>query len=117
MIECSRVKTGTVGMQDARILIIREWPNLPEIRMCRFDDCPGKPCIESCPVEAITITEGIVRIDRNVCTGCRACTEVCPWGAIWMDRDDLAVKCDFCDGDPACVKECATKAISRGGNR
>ena len=115
MIECSRVKTGAVRMQDARIRIIREWPNLPEIRVCRFDDCPDKPCIESCPIEAITMTEGIVRIDRDACTGCRVCTEACPWDAIWMDEDDLAFKCDFCGGDPACVKECVTKAISKGG--
>ena len=54
MAACSLVKTGLVRMADSRIDIARHWPELPDIRVCRFDDCAGHPCVASCPVEAIS---------------------------------------------------------------
>jgi Fe-S-cluster-containing hydrogenase component 2 len=69
----------------------------------------------SCPVEAISVDKGIVRIDRNTCTGCETCVSACPYGAIFMDADGLAFKCDFCGGDPACVKECVYRRVETGG--
>jgi Fe-S-cluster-containing dehydrogenase component len=71
-------------------------------------------------VEAITRdSKGLVLIDRDTCTGCRACVEACPFGAIWMQEEgsDFAYKCDFCGGTPACVKECVTGAlVQKGGS-
>jgi Fe-S-cluster-containing dehydrogenase component len=119
---CSLVKLGWVQPALARIRIQRQWPELPCIQVCRFDDCRDQPCIDSCPVEAISRTpEGFVLIDRDTCTGCRACVEVCPYRAIWMDEagngEDFAYKCDYCGGSPACVPECVTGAlVQKGGS-
>jgi carbon-monoxide dehydrogenase iron sulfur subunit len=117
---CSLTKLGRVQPPLARIAVKRQWPEIPEIQVCRFDDCPGRPCIESCPVEAITRDpQGLVLIDRDVCTGCRACVEACPYGAIWMEASgsNYAYKCDFCGGSPACVRECVTGAlVQKGGS-
>jgi Fe-S-cluster-containing dehydrogenase component len=110
---CGNVKEGTVRPAVARVRIEKKWPKAPEIHICRFDDC-DKPCVASCPVEAISVDKGIVRIDRNTCTGCETCVSACPYGAIFMDADGLAFKCDFCGGDPACVKECVTGALKLG---
>lgn len=99
-------------MQSARIEVLPNWPEVPEIRVCRFEDCAGHPCIGACPVTAIGVADGIVRIDAEICIGCGACVAVCPFGAIRMD-DGKAQKCDFCGGDPACVKECVTAAIQQ----
>jgi Fe-S-cluster-containing dehydrogenase component len=115
---CSLTKLGRVQLPLARIAVKSQWPELPEIGVCRFDDCPEQPCIASCPVEAITRDpKGYVLIDRDTCTGCRACVEACPYTAIWMAEDEYAYKCDFCGGSPACVPECVTGAlIQKGGS-
>lgn len=109
---CSLVKTGRVSLRESRIRILRRWPAVPVFEVCRFDDCPGQPCIEACPVEAIVNRGGIVLIDRETCTACGACVEACPSGAILQDQEGLAWKCDFCGGEPACVPECVTAAIA-----
>jgi Fe-S-cluster-containing dehydrogenase component len=111
---CSIEKTGRIQLRESRIVIGRRWPELPEIRVCRFDDCDGHPCIPACPVEAISNQDGLILIDAETCTGCEACVSECPYDAIAM-MGDVAVKCDFCGGDPACDKACVTAAIVRKG--
>ncbi len=117
---CSLVKLGRVQPPMARIAVPRRWPELPDIQVCRFDDCKAQPCIGACPVEAISrSSERIVLIDRETCTGCRACVDACPYQAIWMEKEtdggEVAYKCDFCGGSPACVPECVTAALARKG--
>ena len=66
------------------------------VALCRHCDDP--PCAEACPEEAIRKTEdGIVIIDYNLCTGCRACLEACPYDAIaFDDNTSVAQKCNLC---------------------
>ena len=108
---CSLVKTGKVLPGEGRMQILRSWPEYPEIKVCRFDDCSGQPCIEVCPADAISNNDGIVLIDADACIRCGVCVEACPYHAIRLDREGLAYKCDFCGGKPACVPECVTLAI------
>jgi Fe-S-cluster-containing dehydrogenase component len=114
MIACSLAKSGGVRMQSSRIDIRPNWPDVPEIRVCRFEDCAGHPCIEACPVNAISESDGVVLIDVETCIGCGACVAVCPYQAI-LTVDGKALKCDLCGGDPACVKECVTGALQTKG--
>jgi len=113
-IACSLAKTGTVSLLASRIDVRPNWPEVPEIRVCRFDDCADQPCIGVCPVSAISVDDGLVLIAAETCIGCGACESVCPFGAIRI-RDEKAVKCDFCGGSPACVVECVTGAIEMKG--
>jgi anaerobic carbon-monoxide dehydrogenase iron sulfur subunit len=108
---CSLVKTGKVLPEIGRIQIVKNWPAYPEISVCRFDDCSGQPCIEVCPVDAISNRDGIVLIDDEACIRCGVCVDACPYNAIRLDKEGLAYKCDFCGGEPACVPECVTFAI------
>ena len=39
-------------------------------------------CVESCPVGALALLDGMARVDEEACTGCGACIDVCPEGAI-----------------------------------
>ena len=110
---CSLVKTGRINPLDARISIIRNWPEVPQVNICRFEDCDDKPCIEACPFDAIKVVDGKVAIIAENCRGCKKCVSVCPYNAIRMDKGNkLAVKCDLCGGNPACVPECVTGALT-----
>lgn len=110
---CSLAKEGRIQPLSARIRITRRWPETPLIAVCRFEDCEGNPCIESCPFDAIKIIDGKVQIIEEDCRGCSKCVKVCPYNAIRMAAETKkAFKCDLCGGEPACVPECVTGALS-----
>lgn len=46
-------------------------------------ECTGcESCVESCPVEAISMVEGVAVIDQEKCTECGTCIGECPVEAI-----------------------------------
>jgi len=92
--------------------------------------CDGAPCMQVCPVRAITNENGSIHVNEQTCVGCKMCAIVCPFGAIHpsgtsiagvagmkydtptfpSSRSELlqweagvatrAVKCDLCSFDP-----------------
>ena len=84
--------------------------------------CGKPPCIDACPENAITKRpDGIVLIESELCTGCKACIEACPFGAPqFTPETGLVQKCTLCvhrveNGiSPACVRACPTGAIMFG---
>ena len=84
--------------------------------------CAKPPCKDSCPVEAISRNEwGIVRVDEELCIGCKACVEACPFGAMQFDEEkEVALMCDLCyerlrnNEEPACSMACPTRCILWG---
>ncbi|MBK4714819.1 MULTISPECIES: FAD-dependent oxidoreductase [Tenebrionibacter/Tenebrionicola group] len=86
---------------------------------CRH--CNDAPCVTSCPVAALTLTQDAVKLDEALCIGCKNCVLACPFGAIEMvapegEENALAQKCDLCAdsaaGQPACVAGCPTQALT-----
>lgn len=75
--------------------------------------CENAFCLRSCPVKAISrdAETGVVLVDKEVCTGCKACVEACPDSMIQLDFQDKADKCDLCEGDPLCVRYCVPGAL------
>jgi ferredoxin len=78
--------------------------------------------MSACQVEGAMYKrdDGMVVIDTDKCTGCKACVYACPYGSIYFNDDlNLAQKCTGCahllDDDeweyPRCVDSCPTKAI------
>lgn len=50
------------------------------------EKCTGcESCIESCPVDAISMKDGVAVVDAQTCSDCGACVDVCPVEAISMD--------------------------------
>jgi Fe-S-cluster-containing dehydrogenase component len=79
------------------------------VNVCRHCDDP--PCAEVCPEAAISKREdGIVILDVDACTGCRACAEACPYDAIRFDEEKgKALKCNLCHHrvDEGLIPACA----------
>jgi Fe-S-cluster-containing hydrogenase component 2 len=53
-----------------------------------------------------------IAIDKEKCTGCGECVDSCPLEAISMKDDKAQVDLDTCGGCGACVDVCAVGAIS-----
>ncbi|MDD2585918.1 MAG: 4Fe-4S binding protein [Syntrophomonadaceae bacterium] len=50
------------------------------------DNCVGCGlCVESCPIEAISLCEDKAVIDKELCVECLSCIDICPFGAIHQD--------------------------------
>lgn len=92
--------------------------------------CEGAPCLEICPVNAITRENGSIQVNEQTCIGCKLCGIACPFGAIHPSGTSIAgvagtmvatptfskslspllqweigvytcaVKCDLCSYDP-----------------
>ena len=74
---------------------------------CRH--CADAPCIDACPVGAITRdAEGWTHVDREMCVGCRVCLRVCPYGIPVFDKEGKSLRCDGC---AACVQVCPNGAL------
>ncbi len=102
-------------------------------RLCNH--CDNPPCLTVCPTGATyQLENGIVKVDEDLCMGCRACAMACPYDArIEVTWDDVHEgqsfygndyrrerpsmdKCTFCDHrvaegrKPACVETCVGSA-------
>ena len=42
-------------------------------------------CVNTCPVQAITMVDGAAQISADACSECQACVSVCPAQAIEGD--------------------------------
>jgi tetrathionate reductase subunit B len=92
-----------------------------EIRSERCNHCADPICVTVCPTGASWVAEGgIVAVDRDKCTGCRACIAGCPFDARYVHPEGFVDKCSFCLHRvrkgllPACVANCPAGALTFG---
>lgn len=99
----------------------------PQVRrafqVTRCNQCTDAPCVRVCPTGASYYGPGgIVLIDPDMCTGCKACIAACPYGARFIDpATHTADKCTLCvhrlEHDvptTACQEICPTESIHVG---
>lgn len=94
-------------------ILVEEKDNVSFAVSCRH--CRDPLCVKSCITGALTIRDGVIRIDRDKCVGCYTCVLVCPYGAVLPSEQGAVQKCELCidnaGGTPACVKGCPNRAI------
>jgi Fe-S-cluster-containing dehydrogenase component len=98
------------------------YPNLAmEIRRETCQHCADAPCVTNCPTGASFYGKGgIVLVDHDLCTGCKACLAACPYDARYIHSEGYADKCTFClhrvekGLPPACVAACPTRSLTFG---
>jgi carbon-monoxide dehydrogenase iron sulfur subunit len=110
---CSVFHDGFSNPSRSRINVIK-WEGEGLYIPMSCQQCEDAPCMTICPVKAISRDQELdyVKIDYNVCIGCRSCVAVCPFGAMGFNvKDKKVFKCDLCEGDPQCVRFCDVKAV------
>ena len=80
---------------------------------CRHCETPY--CVEGCITGALSVEDGVIKIDDERCIGCRTCTVMCPYGCLVYSDHHTMLKCELClensTGSPACVQACPNRAI------
>lgn len=98
---------------------------------CSFGCMGFGTCVKACKFDAIHVIDGVAKVDRDKCVGCKACVEACPRGIITMvpKSKKVHVACSNpmsgafvrkvcsigCIGCQMCVKVCPQQAISMKG--
>ncbi len=84
--------------------------------------CTDASCVRVCPTGALSYGEmGAVRLNQDLCIGCKYCTIACPFNIPRYDSaSEKTYKCTLCEDRitnnlvPACVKACPTGTLSWG---
>ncbi len=111
LLACSEKNKGGYNPRFAMLRIEKKQDGLVEEPIV-CNQCENPYCLQVCPANAITKDpeSGIVKINKQKCTGCGLCKEYCPRDVIVI-KDGIASKCELCEGDPVCVKSCPTNAL------
>ena len=113
------IKAGTIKLRRVEEVTTGVFPEVKRrFLSISCEHCAKARCIEVCPSKAIVKRpDGIVIVERDKCTGCRACLEACPFGAPQFGEDGLMQKCDMCldrienSQSPICAATCPTQAL------
>ncbi|MDI7250848.1 MAG: 4Fe-4S dicluster domain-containing protein [Bacillota bacterium] len=117
---CGLEHFGKVAPALARVRVRRYDDGRDEVIMCR--NCPDHPCVAACPTEALTVQEGHVHLEPDLCIACAACQEACPHGAVFLHPAQgyplICVQCGTCARFcPAGVMRLVSAEASAGGSR
>jgi len=110
---CSVKHEGVSNPSRARISIIK-WFMEGFFMPMLCQQCMEAPCVSVCPKDALSRDDelGTVKLDYDLCIGCKMCVTACPFGGMGIDTvTNKVIKCDLCDGDPQCVRFCFPGAL------
>lgn len=110
---CSFVKHDSFNPKDSAISVLPYDEVGLQLPMTCLQ-CEDPHCMTVCMVDAITKDPktGLVKVDHDICIGCKLCVSACPFGNMtYSFRLKQVIKCDLCDGTPQCVAICPSDAI------
>lgn len=97
-------------------------------KTCTFACLGHGDCAEVCPRDAITIEDGVAKIDSVKCIGCGICVRTCPHNIIHLvnERERVVIACsnhdkgantrrycyNGCIGCGKCARVCPSEAIA-----
>jgi len=111
-LSCAIRHFGVNNPKKSAIRVMITYPH-PVIRLpVVCSQCKVPVCADACPVGALARTDGLVKLERELCISCMRCVDACPFGAIYAHGDvDTPIKCDLCGGEPRCVESCPKGAL------
>ncbi len=125
-VACKLENTVALGPGRNKVCTVGPVGRYPELQMyfmtAMCQQCREPACVAVCPTGACYQgDDGVIRIDRSLCIGCKSCINACPYACIHLNRElRVADKCDLCakareQGDvPACVRNCSGSALKYG---
>lgn len=103
-------KLEYVGIESCRMAIqVFGGPKACSYGCLGFGDC-----VRTCPFEAITICDGVARINPDLCHACKKCVAVCPKHLISIVPKEAGIPAVLCmnhDKGAATRKECKAGCI------
>ena len=104
MFACSRIRTGTVSLQNSAIKVQTQGGIEGDYRVIACRACRDPPCARACPTGALEKRpNGSVVFHKDLCTSCGECEKACLVGAISPGKENKPIKCIHCG---ACVDFC-----------
>lgn len=81
--------------------------------VCKYGCIGFGDCTKVCQYDAISVCEGVARVDREVCAGCGACVKACPQGIISLlpDVKRVHVECSSKDKGKIVTQACKAGCI------
>lgn len=83
---------------------------------CRYGCLGYGTCKTACQFGAITMVEGLPKVNPDRCTGCGKCAQVCPRSVIQLSDPDLSVRvnCNSRDKGQVSRQNCSVSCIACG---
>lgn len=126
-VACKTENDISLGRSRSRLYQMGPTGTYPDLHlyflpvMCQ--QCENPVCEAVCPTGACykDPEDGVIRIDPNMCIGCRSCEKACPFHANNYNKEmRIMDKCTLCaqlreDGKPpVCVRNCSGRALHYG---
>ena len=109
MFACSRIRTGTVSLQNSAIKVQTQGGIEGDFRVVVCRGCEDPPCARACPSGALERrSDGSVVFHKDLCTSCGECEKACLVGAISLGKEGKPIKCIHCG---ACVAFCPHEVL------